>query len=70
MKPRKKAKMGAPPRADKPVAGRFVLEVLADGTFRWHFNNVNPIALLGMLDCATHELREKLRAGEFKKREG
>lgn len=47
------------------AAGRFVLEVMPDGTFKWHFNNINPIALLGMLDCAAHELREKMRAGEL-----
>lgn len=65
-KPRKKS--GAPSQIES-VAGRFTLEVLADGRFKWHFENINPIALLGMLDCATHEMREKLRAGEFKKRE-
>lgn len=51
--------------ADPRAAGRFVLEAMPDGTFRWHFKNLNPIALLGMLDCAAHELREKMRAGEL-----
>lgn len=52
------------------VVGQFTLEVLADGTFKWHFNDINPIALLGMLDCATHELREKMRAEETAPRGG
>jgi hypothetical protein len=48
------------------VVGRFVLEVMPNGRFRWHFENVNALALLGMLDVAAHELREKIGAGEFK----
>lgn len=55
-----KKNKAAGPRA----AGRFVLETMPDGTFKWHFENINPITLLGMLDCMAHELREKLRAEE------
>jgi hypothetical protein len=50
------------------AAGQFVLEVMPDGTFKWRFKNLNVVALLGMLDCAAHELREKVRAGEFEKK--
>ena len=56
--------------AGSRAVGQFVLEAMPDGTFRWHFKNINPIALLGMLDCATHELREKMRAGETAPRGG
>lgn len=62
----KKHDKAAAPQA----AGRFILEVMPDGMFKWHFNNINPISLLGMLDCAAHELREKLRAKEFKEKGG
>lgn len=56
--------------AGSQAAGRFVLEAMQDGTFRWHFKNLNPIALLGMLDCAAHEMREKLRTEVAEKKEG
>lgn len=56
--------------ANAPTAGRFVLESMPDGTFECHSENLNPIALLGMLDCMVHKLREELRAEVAEKKEG
>ncbi|NVM23925.1 MAG: hypothetical protein HWN68_19370 [Desulfobacterales bacterium] len=68
MKPKKgKKKKDDTPLVENPVVGKFVLEVLANGGFQWKFDNINPITILGMLNCAEDELRRKLREGEFRK---